>query len=324
MNRRSVLFRLGALTGALLSCGVLSQERYPSRTVTILAGVTPGQSGDILVRLVADRLKTSLQVPFVVENKPGASSAISLRTLAAAPPDGYTLGLAFAASMATLPHTMLKLGYDPFEFTPIVNVAGVAQVYVVPASSGVQSVAQLVQRAKKSPGEVNYSSVGTGSLSHLAIELLAQRAEISLNHVPYKGAPQALTDLLGGRIDLMADSLPGILPHVRSGAVRALAVTTATRQPQLPEVPTMQELGFPDFVVQNWMALLAPPRTPDAIAQKINDEVNEAIKDAAFVARLVDAGFVPIGGTRQALTEIARKDNARWGQVLERAGVKPA
>ncbi|HEY1226471.1 MAG TPA: tripartite tricarboxylate transporter substrate binding protein, partial [Ramlibacter sp.] len=252
MHRRRLIRTLAGatITTALAPSTLLAQSRpagYPTKPVTIIVPFTAGQSGDVLARVLGEHLARIWGQTLVVDNRGGAGGTLGSRMAAQAAPDGYTLLLGSSGPLAAAPNLYTNAGYDPRELTPVMNVAGVAQALVVPASSKFRTLQELLAAAKAAPGTLSYGSGGVGSFQHLTFELLKQRTGAHITHIPYRGSAPAYTDLFGGQLHAMIDSLPAVLPHVKSGKARVLAVSTAKRVQQLPDVPTVAESGVPGF-----------------------------------------------------------------------------
>ena len=300
-----------------------AQSDYPSKPVRIIVQFTPGTSTDIIGRAVGQKLTEAWGQPVVVENKPGAGAVIGTEFAAKSAPDGYTLVMAVSSAFGINPGLVPNLPYDVMrDFALITNVVLTPQTLIVPANSPAKTVQELVALAKAKPGSLNYASLGSGSTSHLTMELFRSTAAIQLTHVPYKGSPPAYTDLLSGNVQLMFDAVPAVIPHAKSGKLRALAVGSATRSPFLPDVPTVAESGYPGFEAVGWIGLAAPAKTPDAILNKINTEVVKILATPDMRERLAGLGVTPVGDTRAQFTAFVRGEIAKWGKLIRDANVK--
>jgi len=298
-------------------------QTYPSKPIRIIVQFTPGTSTDIIGRLVGQKLTEAWGQPVVVENRPGAGAIIGTEAAAKAPADGYTLVMAVSSAFGINPGLVPNLPYDVMrDFALITNVVLTPQTLIVPAASPVKSVRELVALAKAKPGALNYGSLGSGSTSHLTMELFRSTAGIQLTHVPYKGSPPAYTDLFSGNLQLMFDAVPAVIPHAKSGKLRALAVGSSSRSPFLPEVPTVAESGYPGFEAVGWIGLAAPAKTPEAILDKINAEVVKALGTADMKERLAGLGVTPVGDTREQFTAFVRSEIAKWGKLIRDNGIK--
>jgi tripartite-type tricarboxylate transporter receptor subunit TctC len=292
---------------------------YPVRPIKLVVPYAAGGPTDVLGRLVADYLGRDLKQTTIVENKAGAQGAIGAEAVARAEPDGYTLFVAAASIIVLNPMLYKKLSYDPVkEFRMLALVTDLPVVMEVHPSVPAKTVAEFVAYAKQNPGKLNFGSAGTGGTIHLAGEMFKQIAGVDIVHVPYKGAGPALTDLLSGNIQLMFDTLSTALPPVKSGLLRPLGVSSAQRSPDLPDVPTIAESGYPDYVVSVWYGIAAPAKLPDEIAQKITASLDRALNDDAFRASLEKIGF-PVFRPRNAaaITEFIDADRARWSKVIK-------
>ena len=306
---------------AACSVAHAAQESYPNRPVRLVSPFPPGGFNDILSRLVGQKLTESWGQQVVVDNRPGANMIIGTALVAKSPPDGYTM------VMAAIPHAinpgLYKLPYDPVkDFTPIVMICSVPNLLVVHPSVPVNSVKELLAYAKANPGKLSFASVGSGSSSHMAGELLKVTAGIDMVHVPYKGAAPALTDLVAGRVGLYIGTTVSVVPHVRSGRRRALGVTSAKRVPSLGDLPTVIEGGLPGFEVSSWYGLLGPAGVPRGIVQKLNAEVKRIVEMPDVRERLLKDGAEPAGSTPEEFATMIRDDVQRWLRVVKATGAK--
>ena len=298
-------------------------QGYPNRPVKIIVPFPPGQATDTLARLVADSLSASLKQPFVVDNRPGAGGILGTQAAAGSPADGYTLVMAPISSFAIVKALQPNLPYDPLrDFAPITNIGLTPQTFMVNPSSGINSIKELVERAKAKPGEIFYASSGNGSASHLAMESFRLAAGIQLTHVPFKGNADAFAQVIGGQLPLMSDAIPGAVPQVKGGKLRALGVASLTRSPYLPDVPTIAEQGYPGFEVVGWIGIAAPAKTPDAVLDLLNAEIRKALARPDVREKLTAASFVVVGDTREQFTAFIRSEITKWAKVVKEAGVK--
>ena len=295
---------------------------YPSRPIRMLVPFPPAGLGDIVARLVANKLADTFKQTIVVDNRGGSGGAIAIDTLVRSTPDGYTLILvtgSYAANAAIYP-----LAHDPIaDVTPIVLVGEGANLAVTHLASGLASLKDVIAQAKASPGKLNYGSSGNGSSTHLATELFTQMAGIKMTHVPYKGTVMSLSDLYGGQLQFLIGSLPALLPQVKANRLRGLGVTTAKRATALPDVPAFAET-VPGYVAVNWGALLGPKGLPAAIVQRWNIEINRMLREPDAKDSLAANGMEPIGGTPAALLEVMKRDIATWQRVVKAAGIRVA
>jgi tripartite-type tricarboxylate transporter receptor subunit TctC len=312
---------LCALLGLAMVCN--AADPYPAKPIRAIVPFPSGQGADILMRLLAEPMSKELGQQIVVENRPGTGGALGTAVAAKAPADGYTLYMGSSGPLAISPALYANVGYDPVkDFDPIGNVAAVAQVLVAGPALQAESLRQLMDMARKTPGQIPYASAGNGSTSHLTMELLSQQAGIKLSHVPYKGSPPALVDIIGGRIPVMFDAAPGVMAHLKSGKLRALAVSLASRSALLPEVPTVAEAGVPGFSTMGWIGLLAPAGTPAPILDRLNGIVLRIVAAPESKKRFAELGFTPIGGSRAEFASFIKAELELWGKVVKVSGAK--
>lgn len=296
---------------------------YPDRPVKVIVPFPPGGATDIVGREISDRLARALGQPFVVENRSGASGNIGMEAAARSAPDGYTLVVGAPQTLTINPQLFKSNPFNPQkELDPIVVVATVPNVLIINPKLPISSVKELIAYAKERPGKVNYGSSSIGGTPHLSSELFKSMTGTDIMHIPYRGSSPALTDLMGGQIDMMFDNLPASLPHIKSGRVKALAVTTKQRSDAAPELPTMDEAGVPGFESQGWFSLLAPAGTPPAILEKINAEVNKILATDSFKERLANVGAQPMGGSIADFRQLLDTETQRWSKVIEFADIK--
>jgi tripartite-type tricarboxylate transporter receptor subunit TctC len=321
MSRVLLAALLAGLTA--LSPGARAASDYPNRPVKIFVGFAAGGATDLVARIVAEKLTQRLNQQFVVENRAGAGGVLATSVVAKAPPDGYTLILV-SASHAINVSLQKSLPYDAIaDFTPVVPVASTTNVLVVNPSLPVNSVAEYIALAKAKPGTINFSSAGVGSSSHLAGELFKSMAGIDISHVPYKGTADAVRDLVGGQVQSTVDSVSALLPFIRNGQLKALAVGDPRRSVLLPNVPTMSEAGLPGYEVNAWVGLLAPAGTPPDVVQLLNREVLAILKQPEVQKRLEDMGSRPIGTSSEEFAALIRSDVAKFAAIIRTAGVTP-
>lgn len=321
LPRRLLLLGLAATA---FSPALHAQAEWPAgRPITWVVPYPPGGTTDILGRNIAQRIGPALGTTVVVDNKAGATGTIGGAFVAKASPDGFTLLGTSVGPQAIAPHLIAKLPYDPLrDLEPVVLIGTIPHLLVVPASQPVGSVADLVAAAKAKPGELAYASGGNGTILQMQAELLAQRTGVKFNHIPYKGDTPALQDTLGGQVQFMFAPVAAALPHLRAGKLKALAVTAGKRLKALPEVPTMGEAGFKDFVVEQWQAVYVPARTPAARVQRLNAEINKAIADPAIVELADKLGVTLVGGTPQHLAKVQEADSVTWAKVIRDGRIK--
>ncbi|MBU1442513.1 MAG: tripartite tricarboxylate transporter substrate binding protein [Gammaproteobacteria bacterium] len=298
-----------------------AESAYPERPITMVVPYPAGGSADILARTLGQKLAERLGQPVVVENKAGAGTAIGARFVAGAAPDGYTLLMGTVSSQAINP-AMNKVGYDPVKgFTPVAPLASIPFVLVANPSFAPKNLAELLVQAKDRPGELAYASAGPGTSNHLAGELLASAAGVKLLHVPYKGSAPALNDVLAGQVPLMFDLQATAFPNVRSGRLKALAVTGKTRSELLPDVPTVMESGLPDYEVTAWFGVFAPAGLPKPIRDRLNQEISAVVGTPDMQKRLNALGAVPEQDSPEKFAAFARSEADKWAGVLKKAGL---
>ncbi|NYE26201.1 Bug family tripartite tricarboxylate transporter substrate binding protein [Pigmentiphaga litoralis] len=321
--RRHVLAAAGALMLSTFSGAALAQDSYPSKPITIIVPYAPGGQGDVFARLIGERLGTALKQPVIVDNRPGASGALGTRIAARAKGDGYTLLLGQTGEMAVNQFVVKELGYDPLkDFKPVVLVGDAPLVMAVPANSKYKTLQDLVKAAQVKPEAVAYASSGTATPGHLAAAALALGVKSSMVHVPYKGAGQAMTDLLGGQVDFFFSSASAVMGYVTSNRLRALAVSTPKRMPTLPNVPTVAESGVPDFSFSLWGGVFAPAETPDAIVTRLNAEINKILAEPAIRGRLESDGSAVRQNTPAEFADFVKRDAAKYQGLVKATGIQ--
>jgi tripartite-type tricarboxylate transporter receptor subunit TctC len=316
---------LGAfcLAAAAQDPSTRSGQDYPSKPVHLIVPFAAGGGNDNVARLVGKRLAEGLGQPLVIDNRPGAGGALGAELAAKSAPDGYTLFLGGVGSHAINPNLNPRLAYDPIkDFAPVALLASAPLILVVHPSVPARSVPELVALARSRPGRLNYASNGNGSSSHLAAVMFDTTAGVDMVHVPYKGLSPALADLLSGEVQLMFSSVVAILPHVKAGKLRALAVTGARRLPLLPGTPTVSESGFPGYEASSWYGVLAPAGTPRPVVLKLNAEIAKALAQSEVKASLTGEGAQPIGGTPEEFAAYIRSENERLGKAIREARIR--
>ena len=326
LNRPYSPLMLSAALGlALLSMpGVQSAARaqgFPSKPVKVILPSPPGGGTDALARILADKLREKGGQPVIVENRAGAGGNIAGDVTSKAAPDGYTLMLAHPAPLVINKALYSKLSYDPDQFVPVSLVATVPNVLVVNAKSPAGSVAQLIAMARAEPGKLNFASGAIGSPSSLTPELFKSMTGVNIPSIPFQGSAPALVALLGGQVDMLFVELSTALPHIRAGKLRALAVAAERRSPFLPEVPTLADT-LPGFNASVWFGIVAPPKTPAALAEQISRAVAEALKLADVSKQLVDMSMEAVGGTPAEMAQYLREESRRWGAVIRQSGAR--
>jgi tripartite-type tricarboxylate transporter receptor subunit TctC len=323
-RRRLARGCIGAGLALAAMLAVLPQadaQDYPSRPVKIIVPFPAGGTADVMPRVIGEWLSRKWGQPVVVENRTGAAGNIGAEAVAKAEPDGYTLLSAPPPPLVINQNLYPKLGFDPSEFVPIVIMGRVPNALVVNPKLPLNSVTEVIAYARANPGKLTSATQGNGTTSHLTSELFQMMAEVKFQHVPYRGSAPALTDLVAGSVDLMFDNLGVSLPLVKGGQLKLLGVATPKRMASLPDVPTIAET-LPGFESAAWFAIVAPPKTPQAVVDKINADVNEALRQSDIVQRLTQLSAEPIGGTPQATAAYMREEIERWHKVIKAANVK--
>ena len=307
---------------ALLTTAVVYAQPYPSRPIRLIVPSAPGGSPDISSRMFAQEISRQVGQQVVVDNRAGASGAIGFELVAKAPPDGYTIGYA-TFPLATNPSMLGKLRYDALrDLQMVMHATSTPNVLAVLPAMPVKSVEELITHARKAPGKLLYSSGGSGTSLHLAMELLMSMTGVKLVHVPYKGVDQATLAVISGEAHLMFHNIAPMLPHVRSGRMRGLAVSTLQRVKAVPELPTIAESGVPGFEIAPWGGIMAPAGLPRAVLQRLNTEFNIALKSKTLQDTYGSAGVEPQGGTPEQFTEFVRQETEKWGKLIQRLGLK--
>ncbi|MEO8133935.1 MAG: tripartite tricarboxylate transporter substrate binding protein [Betaproteobacteria bacterium] len=298
-------------------------QTYPTHPVRLVVPFPAGGTTDILARAIAQKLSDALGQQFVVDNRPGAGGNIGADIVAKSPPDGYTLLMGTVGTQSINVSLYAKMPYDAAkDFAPVVLVAGVPNVLVVNPAVPVKTVPELIALAKEKPGAINFASSGNGTSIHLSGELFKSLTGVQMAHVPYKGSSPALTDLIGGQVQIMFDNLPSALPHIKGGKLRAVAVTSTKRAPVLPDLPTIAESGVPGFEASSWFGILAPAGTPRDIVTRINAEANKALQSADMKDKLLAQGAEAVGNTPEYFGDYIRTETVKWAKVVKDSGAK--
>ncbi|HKA70812.1 MAG TPA: tripartite tricarboxylate transporter substrate binding protein [Xanthobacteraceae bacterium] len=318
---QTVVRLLVAACLALASAAAQAQP-YPNRPITLIVPFGAGSGTDAVSRIVAQHLSVALKQNIVVENRPGGNGAIAATYVARSAPDGYTLFMSTNSPHSAAPFLMKNIGYDPIrDFAPLSRVGSFTLMLVVHPDVPVKSVPELVAYARENPGKLSFASGNTSGI--VAGETLKAWAGINILHVPYKSVPQALTDVLAGRVSMMFTDLTPGLPHVRSGALRALAITRKARSRLLPDVPSLHEAGITDFEVDSWAGLFAPANTPPEILTQLNTEVRKIIDDPEVKAQIARIGFEAFSSTPEELGEFVKVQLGKWSKMIKDAGIEP-
>ena len=313
----------GALALALAAAAHAQPAAYPSQPIKVIVPFPPGGGTDIVTRMVLDKIRIGTGWTLSVENKAGAGGNIGMDAVAKAAPDGYTLGMGQTANLAINPSLYAKMPYDAAKaFTPVATVAGQAVVLVVKHESPHKTLKDLVNAAKATPDALTMASAGNGTVGHLTGEVFTKQAGISTRHIPYKGAGPAANDLLGGQVDYYFATPQTVIPFIKAGKLRALAVSSAKRMPALPDVPTVAESGYAGFDTSDWKMLVAPAGTPPAIGARLQAEVAKALARTDTIATLLAEGSAPVGGTSQEAAALLKTEQQRWGTVVRTGNIK--
>jgi len=299
-------------------------QTWPTKPIKLINGFPPGGGADILARLVAERLSAALGQQMLVENRTGATGMIAAQSVAASPPDGYTL-LLYTMNMACTSPVMPgnKINIDPDrDLMPIVIIAGLDNLLYVSPKTDFKTVKDVIEAAKANPGKLTYGSAGVGGSYHLWAAQFNTMANIEMLHVPFRGGPPAIAEIVAGRVDMMFGNLAEILPHIRSGAVRAVAFTSVPPSPVLPGVPTIAQSGLPEYRADNWFGLGAAAGTPPEVIDRLNAEVNKLVKDPAFAEKLISLGFQPTGGSVDEMKATIQRDRAKWKIVIDANNIR--
>lgn len=318
LTRRFVL----TLAAVALSNGALAQS-WPTKPIRIVVPFPPGGGTDIIARETSQRVAKATGWTFVIDNKPGAGGNLGVDAVAKAPADGYTIVIGQTSNLAINPTLYAKMPYDSQkDLAPIVLLATAPLVMVTGSGTPLKTLADAVNAAKAKPGVVNFASPGNGTVAHLTSELFQKAAGIKTQHIPYKGAAQALTDVMSGGVELYMSSVPTLIGHIRNGKLRALAVTSAKRVDDLPDVPTINESGYKGFDAVTWFGLLAPAGTPKDVIARLNAEFSKALRVPELAKRLSDEGADPAGSTPEQFAALIKDDVPRWGKVVKESGAK--
>ena len=319
--RRTALCTLAATAAAVLLPLPSAAQGFPTKPLTIIVPFTPGGTTDLLARIVGQELAAELGQPVVIDNRAGAGGNIGAQAAARAPADGHTLFMGTVGTHAINAALYKKLPYDPVkDFVPLTRVATVPNVLVANPAQPFKTVPELIAYARANPGKVNFGSAGNGSSIHLSGELFKTMAKVDMQHVPYKGSAPAITDLLGNQIAIMFDNLPSALPYVRSGKLRALAVTTAKRSPELPDVPTIAEAGVPGYEAMSWFGLFVPAGTPAPVVGKLHSAIVKVLNKPEVKKRIAEQGGEAHPETAEKFAAFIQSESAKWSKVVQASG----
>ena len=318
---RAVVVTLAVL--AVVANVRLFAQDYPGKPIRIIVQFTPGTSTDILARLVAQKMSEDWHQQVIVDNRPGAGAILGTEMGAKAAPDGYTLTMAVSSAFGINPTLYTKLPYDAVkDFAPISNLGLTPQTLVASPSAPFKTVKEFVSAAKQKPGQINFASLGSGSTSHLTMEMFRSTAGITLNHVPFKGSADAHTQLIGGQVPVMFDAIPATRPHIQSGKLRGLGIGTLQRSPFLPDLPTIAESGYAGFEAVGWIGIAAPAKTPAPILDKLNAEMVKIIHEPDVKEKLGTLAFTPVGDSRAQFAAYMKSEIAKWGKAVKESGAR--
>ena len=319
---RFMLLLVSAMLG-LVEPPLAAAQAWPSKPIRIVAPSTPGDAPDVIARLVAEKLSVALGTQVVVENRPGAGGVVGSEVVAKAAPDGYTLIMGNAGSHGINAAVYSNLPYDiKRDFAPVSQIAIAPNIFVINPGIPPKSVAEFIAYAKSKPGELAYASGGNGSSAHMSMELFKSMAGIDMIHVPYKGSSPALTDVVAGQDAAMIVNMPPAVPLVRAGKLRAIAVTTRTRSPLMPDVPTVAESGLAGYETVAWFGVLAPAGTPREIVNRLSQEMARVARSPEMTERLMSLGAEPVGGTPEEFAAVIARDIAKWTTLSKSVGIK--
>ncbi len=326
MKRRLLLQTTATLAapGLMLPSWVSAQDKYPSKPIAFICPYSAGGNSDQRSRQFGKFLSTALGQPVIVDNKPGAGANIGTDLIAKAKPDGYVIGMGNFAPLSVNPTMFKKMSFDPAkDLSPIALIERGPLILMVPPNSPFKSVKDIITTAKAKPGTLSFASGGLGGSHHLSAEMFKQIAGLQITHIPYKGGAPAATDLMGGQVDMMFEQMYAASPSIKGGKLRALAITSKTRSPLFPDLPTMIEAGVPGFEVQNWQGLVGPAGLPAPIVKLLNELVNQALADPAIKAQMLGQGNELGGGTPEQFAAFIKSEAERWGKLVKAADIKP-
>ncbi|MGY6251028.1 Bug family tripartite tricarboxylate transporter substrate binding protein [Bosea thiooxidans] len=319
-----ILLRSALAAALALGSGTAVAQTFPAKPIRLVVPFAAGGPADTIARAVAEKMQAIAKQPVVIDNRAGAGGAVGTKAVAAAEPDGYTIGISTAGALAISVSMQEAIGYDPRkDLRALTLAASVPELLVVGGKVPANTLPELLALAKAKPNSLNYASSGAGSMPHLAGELLKQYGKIDMTHVPYRGAAPAVTDLLAGQVDLMFMDIAVLLPHVQAGTIKAVAIGSAKRSPSLPDLATTAELGLPKVVADNWYGIVAPPKTPQPIVDKLHAMLAEALNAPEVKDKLALQGAVVVGNTPDEFAAYISSEIDKWAEVIKAAGVKP-
>ncbi len=322
LRNKMLMIVVGSLIGAF-AYGQVSAQDFPSKSIRLVAPIAASGMTDIVARQMAQKLQERLGVPVVVDNKPGAGGNIGVEAVVRAAPDGYTLLLAFPGPIVVNPSLYKNLTYDPVrDLAPVSLLTSYPLLLAVNAQVPAKTLAEFIALAKQKTGGLSYGSAGNASTAHLAMELLMRQADIQMVHVPYKGAAPAMTDLIGGRLAVVFDSMTLVMPQVEAGKIRALAISSKVRSPAAPDLPTVAESGLSNFVVEGWYGVLAPTGTPDAIVNRLSKEFTAIVNDSEVKKDFLKRGLEPLGKDAAFFGQVIKAERLMWHRVVTDSNIK--
>jgi len=318
----NVLCKLLCVIAAALLAPLAGAQGYPSKPIRMILSVPAGATPDVTARLVMPGLSQLLGQPLVADNRGGAGGLIGAELAAKAAPDGYTLFISSPGALTILPH-LRKVPYDTLQdFTPVSLISVGPFVLIAHSSVPAKTIKELIALARAQPGKLNYASAGNGVANHLAMELFKQMTGVEITHVPYKGAPQAVTDVVAGHMNMMFNSIAPIVGHIKAGRVQVLGISSSKRSPQLPDVPTISEAGVPGYEAENWFGLFAPARTPQRIIARLNDAVVKVVRSPEIRSQFAALGADAVGNSPEEFATFVRRDMERYARVVKLSGAK--
>ncbi len=317
-----IIYAMTVCVGLLFSPSHVHAQAYPDKPIKLIVPWPPGGGADVVSRLLSKAVGDDLGTQIIIDNRAGAAGNIGATAAARSAPDGYTIVFAYSGTHSINRHLYKSMPFEESDFAPVVFVASVPQLLTVRADSPYKSVADVIAAAKANPGKLTYGSSGNGAINHLAGQMFADMAGVKLQHVPYKGGAPATNAILSGEIDLIFGEPAPLLPHVKGGKLRALAVTSAKRSPGVPDLPTIAEVAVPGYEVTSWNGFLAPTGTPDAAIKRLNASFNKVLADPAMRERLIQMGYEPIGGAPDLFSKHIDAETKKWGPVIKASGLE--
>jgi tripartite-type tricarboxylate transporter receptor subunit TctC len=317
-----VIYALLALVSLSFVPSYVQAQAYPDKPIKLIVPWPPGGGADVVSRLLSKAVGDDLGTQIIIDNRGGAAGNIGATAAARSAPDGYTVVFAYSGTHSINRHLYKTMPFEESDFAPIVFLASVPQLLTVRVDSPYKSVADVIAAAKANPGKLTYGSSGNGAINHMAGQLFADMAGIKLQHVPYKGGAPATNAILSGEIDLIFGEPAPLLPHVRSGKLRAIAVTSAKRSPSVPDLPTIAEVAVPGYEVTSWNGFLAPAGTPDTAIKRLNASFNKVLADPAMRERLIQMGYEPVGGAPELFSKHIAEETKKWGPVIKASGLE--